>query len=43
MIMHLKLSTGTLHLASGDRYTGDWKDGKRHGHGTYFYRCFAFI
>jgi hypothetical protein len=31
-------SAGTLFLASGDKYTGDWKDGKRHGNGTYFYR-----
>jgi hypothetical protein len=22
---------------NGDRYEGQWKDGKRHGQGTYFY------
>jgi hypothetical protein len=34
---------GTLYLSSGDRYTGDWKDGKRHGHGTYFYRSVGIV
>jgi len=22
---------GTLHIANGDKYTGEWKDGKMHG------------
>ena len=26
-----------LYWASGHRYTGEWKDGKRNGQGTYFY------
>ena len=25
-------------MANGDKYSGEWKDGKRHGKGTYFYR-----
>lgn len=25
-------------MVSGDEYSGDWKDGKRHGHGVYNYR-----
>ena len=29
---------GTIYLISGDKYVGDWKDGRRHGSGTYFYR-----
>lgn len=29
---------GTLYLSSGDKYQGDWKDGKRQGNGTYYYR-----
>ena len=29
---------GTIYLASGDTYTGDWKDGRRHGQGIYRYR-----
>ena len=28
---------GTLTLASGDKYVGEWKDDKRHGQGTYTY------
>ena len=24
-------------MASGDKYHGDWKDGKRQGNGTYYY------
>ena len=31
------MNPGTLFIATGDKYTGDWKDGKRHGNGTYFY------
>jgi hypothetical protein len=27
--------SGTLRLAEGDVYDGDWKDGKRHGHGVF--------
>lgn len=30
---------GTIYLASGDKYVGEWKDGRRHGFGTYHYRC----
>lgn len=32
------VTAGTLFISTGDKYTGDWKDGKRHGNGTYFYR-----
>lgn len=32
---------GTIYLANGDKYHGDWKDGRRHGIGTYFYRQVA--
>ena len=28
---------GTLTWASGDKYVGEWKDGKRNGQGTYTY------
>ncbi|RYY84830.1 hypothetical protein EON63_08540 [archaeon] len=31
------LSPGTIHLANGDKYVGDWKDGRRHGLGVYYY------
>ena len=24
-------------MSSGDKYIGEWKDGKRHGTGTYHY------
>ena len=24
-------------MASGDKYIGEWKDGKRNGHGVYYY------
>jgi hypothetical protein len=34
----IKFSAGTIYLSSGDKYTGDWKEGRRHGNGTYFYR-----
>ena len=30
-------SQGTLWYAGGDRYQGEWKDGKMHGRGTYTY------
>lgn len=36
--MLLLLPTGTIYLANGDKYYGDWKDGRRHGMGTYFYK-----
>ena len=29
---------GTIYLSSGDQYTGDWKDGRRHGNGIYKYK-----
>ncbi|KAI5100071.1 MORN repeat-containing protein 3 [Silurus meridionalis] len=28
---------GTLWLANGNRYEGSWTDGKKHGHGRFFY------
>jgi len=32
------LSSGTIYLSSGDQYTGDWKDGRRHGNVVYKYK-----
>ncbi len=29
--------TGTYYFANGDRYEGEWKDGKRDGQGTYYF------
>ena len=28
---------GTLTFDSGEKYVGEWKDGKKHGKGTYIY------
>jgi 1-phosphatidylinositol-4-phosphate 5-kinase len=28
--------TGTISTSTGERYTGDWADNKRHGHGELF-------
>ena len=25
-------------MANGDKYSGEWREGKRHGQGTYYYR-----
>jgi hypothetical protein len=28
---------GILYYANNDRYDGDWKDGNRHGKGSYYH------
>ena len=30
--------TGTFIWSNGDKYEGDWKNGKKHGQGTIFYQ-----
>ena len=35
-----KNGTGTYTWASGDKYVGEWKDGKRHGQGNFTWACY---
>jgi MORN repeat len=35
--------TGSLYLATGDKYQGDWKDGKRQGKGVYHYKYVNYL
>lgn len=35
--MDFDFCTGTIYLANGDKYSGDWKDARRHGVGVYVY------
>ena len=28
---------GELFIIGGEKYEGEWKDGKKHGEGTYYY------
>ena len=32
---------GSFFYANGDIYAGEWKDGKKHGEGTYFVKASA--
>ena len=38
-----QILAGSLYLATGDKYQGDWKDGKRQGKGVYHYKYVNFL
>ena len=43
LIQTQQILTGSLYLATGDKYQGDWKDGKRQGKGMYHYKYVNFL